>query len=176
MNLIGKNAANVSPSPWGEGWGEGGSKHHFKTGGKSGHPTAGTAAFTLIEIMMVVLIIALLMGMGIPAIHHQLQQEGMRKAVNDIVDACNKTRASAILSGQRADLHFSPADRKVDAPGLSVQLPDDVTIEMLDVNFSEFKDADSATVHFFPNGRCDDMTVILSSPKNEWRIISLEPA
>jgi prepilin-type N-terminal cleavage/methylation domain-containing protein len=138
------------------------------------HPASGGAGFTLIEIMMVVVMIALIMGMGAPAIYHSLKKEGMRKAINDIEEACNKARASAILSGKPAELHFMPADRKVDAPGMSAQLPDSVNVEMFDVNFTEYKDADSATVRFFPNGRSDDMTVILSSAKNEWRRIDLD--
>jgi prepilin-type N-terminal cleavage/methylation domain-containing protein len=138
------------------------------------HPASGSAAFTLIEIMMVVIIIALVMGMGAPAIYHSLKKEGMRKAINDIEDACNKARAAAILSGKPAEMHFLPGDRKVDAPGFSVQLPDSVNVEMFDVNFTEYKDADLAAVRFFPNGRSDDMTVVLSSSKNEWRMISLD--
>jgi len=137
-------------------------------------PPARPAAFTLIEIMLVVLIIGAVMAMGMPAIYHGLRQQGLHKAVTDIVDACNKTRAKAILSGQTAELHFAPTDRKIEAPGMSVQLPDNVILEMLDVNFSEYKDADSAVVRFFPNGRCDDLTIILSSVQNQWRMISLD--
>jgi hypothetical protein len=29
-------------------------------------------------------------------------------------------------------------------------------------------------VRFFPNGTCDEMTLVLRSDKNEWRTISLE--
>jgi prepilin-type N-terminal cleavage/methylation domain-containing protein len=137
-------------------------------------PAARRAAFTLIEIMLVVIIIGLVMGMGVPSIYRGLKQEGMRKAVDDIMEACNKTRATAILSGKTTELHFAPVDKKVEAPGHSVQLPGNVSIEMLDVNFSEFKDAESAAVRFFPNGRCDDMTIVLRSDRNEWRILSLE--
>jgi prepilin-type N-terminal cleavage/methylation domain-containing protein len=138
------------------------------------NPASQRAAFTLIEIMLVVVIIALIMGMGVPSLIRGLRQEGMRSAVNTIMDACNKARASAIMTGKPADLKFTPGERKVDAPGFSATLPDTVNLEMLDVNFSEYKTADSAVVHFFPNGRCDDMTIILSSARNEWKMISLD--
>jgi len=138
----------------------------------NGFPS-GREAFTLVEIMLVVGILALIMGMGIPAISHSLKKQGMVKAIDDIESACNEARASAILTGKPAELHFTTADRKVDAPGKSATLPDDVNVEMFYVNFTEYKDADSATVRFLPNGRSDDMTVILSS-KEGWRMISLD--
>jgi len=137
------------------------------------HEGAGREAFTLVEIMLVVGIIALVMGTAIPAIRSSLQKQGMVKAIDDIEGACVQARAAAIMSGKPAELHFTPADRTVAAPGKSAQLPDDVNVEMFDVNFTEYKDADSATVRFFPNGRSDDMTVILSSKKG-WRMISLD--
>jgi hypothetical protein len=47
-------------------------------------------------------------------------------------------------------------------------------IEMLDVNLVEYKDAEVVRVNFYPNGTCDEMTLILVSDRNEWRKISLE--
>jgi len=47
---------------------------------------------------------------------------------------------------------------------------------MLAVNFVEYKDAGEARVHFYPNGTCDDFTLILRSDQGEWRKISLEVA
>jgi len=39
---------------------------------------------------------------------------------------------------------------------------------------TEYKDADTAKVRFFPNGTCDEMTLILHSDKGEWMKITLE--
>ena len=60
--------------------------------------------------------------------------------------------------------------------GLSAQLPDTVLIEMMDINKlpHEFRDDDVAHVRFFPNGTCDELTLILVSSQNERREISLE--
>jgi hypothetical protein len=49
-----------------------------------------------------------------------------------------------------------------------------LTLEMLDVNLTEYKDAEQAQARFFPNGTCDELTIILSSDQNEWYKISLE--
>ena len=48
-----------------------------------------------------------------------------------------------------------------------------MVIEMLDVNLSEYKQADEARVRFFSNGTCDEMTLIVRVG-TEWRKISLE--
>ncbi len=45
---------------------------------------------------------------------------------------------------------------------------------MLDVNLSEYKDQETARVRFYPNGTCDEMTLILRSDKGEQRGIVLE--
>ena len=159
--------------------------------------------FTLIEIMLVAGILAIVMTMGMPAIYHAVKREGLRKAQSDLMELCSQARTLAILSGGRVELRFLPQDGRFEvggaraapsreetsysipdqvtppvtqAPstGSSRQLPKGVTIEMLDVNFVEYKDADEARVRFFPNGTCDEMTVVLRSDENEYRMITLE--
>jgi prepilin-type N-terminal cleavage/methylation domain-containing protein len=57
----------------------------------------------------------------------------------------------------------------------SGHLSDSVAIELIDVNFAEFKDQDVARVKFYPNGTSDEFTVILFSASNgERRKITLE--
>ncbi len=60
--------------------------------------------------------------------------------------------------------------------GFSAQLPfDRLNLEMLDVNFRERKDDDTARVKFYANGTCDECTIILYFPDTgERRRITLE--
>jgi hypothetical protein len=58
--------------------------------------------------------------------------------------------------------------------GLTGQFSEAIFIEMLDVNLTEHKDDEEVRVRFYPNGTCDELTLILRSDKNEWRKISLE--
>lgn len=57
----------------------------------------------------------------------------------------------------------------------SAHLSDRIVIDLLDVNFLEFKDEEEARVRFYPNGTSDEFTIVMRSDKNEWRKISLEP-
>ena len=56
------------------------------------------------------------------------------------------------------------------------QFPPEVQIELLDINKlpHEFKSDESCKVRFFPNGTCDELTVILLSDQGERREIMLE--
>jgi len=160
-------------------------------------------AFTLLEVMMVVAIIGLMMTMGVPAILRTMHQEPLRKAVNDVMNICSHARSQAILQGVTTVVVFHPRSGDValtsitstnstddlsspdalasesktsaaDASSLnSTQFANSVTLDMLDINLVEYKDADEARVRFFPNGTSDEMTLIIDSG-GQYRKIALE--
>lgn len=55
----------------------------------------------------------------------------------------------------------------------SAHFDDSITVDMLDVNLSEYKDASEAPVRFFPDGTSDEMTLIIHSG-DQYRKITLE--
>jgi prepilin-type N-terminal cleavage/methylation domain-containing protein len=55
----------------------------------------------------------------------------------------------------------------------SVLLPDSVDIAMLDINLIDCSGKDKASVHFFQNGTCEELTLVLHSG-DEWDKITLE--
>ena len=160
-------------------------------------------AFTLIEIMIVMAIMGIIMTMGIPLLYNVTHKEALNKAIRDVVEVCSNARAQAIMQGRVSHVVFHPRLRTFaveggaagsPAParpefegsisldpnpppprsGMGNQISEKVQIEMLDVNLTEYKDADTAKVRFFPNGTCDEMTLILHSDKGEWMKITLE--
>ena len=56
----------------------------------------------------------------------------------------------------------------------SGRIGDNIRIELLDVDFIEYKEADTARVKFRPNGTCDEFTIVLHGDNDEWRKITLE--
>ncbi|HLX69823.1 MAG TPA: prepilin-type N-terminal cleavage/methylation domain-containing protein [Verrucomicrobiae bacterium] len=143
-----------------------------------------SGAFTLIEIMVVVAIIAVIAVASIPSLYGFVHKEGFRRTLSDVLDACRSARSEAIINNRTAELIFHPRDGNgtcsVSAAGAgygawahSAKF-ENCTIKMLDVNLTEFKDADQAKVRFFPDGKCDELTLVLVSDKGEWKTISLE--
>ena len=114
----------------------------------------------------------------------------MRKVTSDVVEVCSKARARAILSGTPMDVVFHPLERRLEigsgggagpeqptvspGTGQSAVIPEDMMIEMLDINLSEYRESEWARVRFFPNGTSDELTLVLRSSKNEWKKITLE--
>lgn len=155
-------------------------------------------AFTMIELMVVVGIMGLILAAGIPSLYRMMQKEGMRKVTSEVVEVFGKARAQAILRGTPVDVMFYPLEHRLtisgaSAPppqsaedildekpsvtpgaGQSALIPEDFSIEMLDINLSEYRESEWARVRFYPNGMSDEMTLVLRSPKNEYKKITLE--
>jgi prepilin-type N-terminal cleavage/methylation domain-containing protein len=139
-------------------------------------------AFTLIEMMVVIAIMATVLCAALPSLYGFVHKEGFRKTVSDVVDTCRSARAEAIMQDTTAELVFHPREGTCEASaggsGHGVWAHsakfEHCTIEMLAVNLRDFKDEPAVTVHFYPNGRCDEMTLVLRSDKGDYRKITIE--
>jgi general secretion pathway protein H len=132
--------------------------------------------FTLIEVMMVVAILGLILTMGVPSFLRVIRKEGMRKAEYDVVLACKEARRAAIMNNQVTHLIIHPLLGSFEVPGAfpAAQLPDDVRIDILGVNFIQLEKADEADVRFFPNGTSDEFTILLHSGGGQLTEIDLD--
>jgi prepilin-type N-terminal cleavage/methylation domain-containing protein len=154
----------------------------------------GDAAFTLIELMVVVGIMALVMAIGIPFMANVVNGgKGISRAGRDVQQACHDTRALAILRQRPVELRIRPGDGILEfgaasqtgalsseitgndwrmpdrtqsggAGDSSVKLPEGVVIEVLGVNGFDWTDDEVAHVRFYPNGTSDEMRMILYRP------------
>lgn len=138
-------------------------------------------AFTLIELMVVCAIMFIILAMGIPAIMSATHRDPMSQTIVDIMDACQGSpghagaRSMAIMKGQTALLRIYPRERRIEADGgFSATFSDRVTPRFLYVNFMNCLDQDYAEVRFYPNGTCDEFTMIVQSDTGESRKITLD--
>jgi len=157
-------------------------------------------AFTLLELMIVVGIMGIILTMGVPIVYQMKHEGALRKAVKDVVEVLSQARATAILQSKATCVVFRPREGSfsvqggvgaggpsvsgpapLNAPsgasGFSGQLSNRIAIDMLDVDLVEYKDVDEVKVWFYPNGVCDELTLILHSLEAErdpLRAISLE--
>lgn len=159
------------------------------------------SAFTLIEIMIVLAIIGLIAAMGVPSLFQIFRKEGMRRAVSDVQQLLSDARLRAISSGRSTEIVFHPAEKRLEIAGASgppggasannsgfalptvslsgslgsVMLPYNVDIAMLDVDMLDRGGDERATVAFYPDGTCQELTLVLHSG-DEWEKITLEYA
>ena len=147
--------------------------------------------FTLIELMVVIFVMAIVLTMGVPLVYKTFKKEPMRQAISDVMEVCSRARALAILQGTVAEAVFHPPEGRFEvsggsAPpppraditldvvtieppkppppkgsGMSGQLPEGLEVEMLDINLLEYRTEEVARVRFYPNGTCDEMTIIM---------------
>jgi prepilin-type N-terminal cleavage/methylation domain-containing protein len=80
-------------------------------------------AFTLVEIMIVVAILGIMLGVGIPSMFRSMKREGIRAAANDVLEACSKARSAAILSGSMIELQLLPESRQLNVVAASNPQP-----------------------------------------------------
>lgn len=147
----------------------------------------------------------MIMGIGLPSFLNLLSKDTLRQAVSDVDEICREARAQAIIKGVPTELCFNtqdrvfsiatlatpvpaiaPASEFADAPPaaapappgktpLTKHLSEDLVIEMLSVNFQEYKDEEEARVRFYPNGTCDEFTIVLQWPEKQlFRKITLD--
>ncbi len=66
--------------------------------------------FTLIEIMIVVAIMAICLGIGVPSIFRAAKKDPLQQAVRDVIEACTNARSLAILHGEPFDFVIRARD------------------------------------------------------------------
>lgn len=74
---------------------------------------AARAGFTLIELMMVLGILAIIVGVALPAMVGTVRKAPMRQALSDLQEGVLKARMLAILTGQPAELVLRAADGQI---------------------------------------------------------------
>lgn len=149
-------------------------------------PPQPRAAFTLIEIMIVIGILAMVLAMGMPSFLQTIRKDPLRQAASDIVEGCTQARAQAILAGEASELVIEAADGRIFVPPWKIKgssdggespvtvptelaskpqfqgrLDADIAVTLMDVNLRDKMGADQARVRFYPNGTSDDFTIVL---------------
>ena len=139
------------------------------------------------RVLIVLGIIMIIMTIGVPSVMRGLSRDDLSRAMNDTVEGCKTARDRAILHGipyefvltsegqmnvnslppprgeaLLPDAQAAPTKHVPAGPyaGFPRHLAEDVAIQLVDVNFISRMDEPQARVRFFPNGTCDEFTVV----------------
>lgn len=163
-------------------------------------PQGAPPGFTLIELLIVVLIMGLIMGIGIPNFVRKVRKDPLNQAMADLVDAFRDARGRAVLGGSpmqvvieagAGTIRVEPlrvpqaaaggdgdntpdGEETAGAATLTARIDERVAFKSLVVNNRDRMAEDLTAIRFYPNGTCDQFDSVLTWPRRGSRRISLE--
>ena len=69
---------------------------------------AGKRAFTLVELMIVIGIMAVVMAISVPSMYRTMERDSIRRATQDVLDIFQRARSQAIVTGRPIQLVIQP--------------------------------------------------------------------
>ena len=157
-------------------------------------PSAHSPGFTLVELAIVLVIIAVMFFALLPGITGILREADERTALRQLVGLLNYARTEAVGSGRLVRVMCDPRDQVFWAEAQSdpqgdrsqfgllyvlgraqVSLPASLTIAGCSVSGQESTEQ-AAQVYFYPDGRTDGLMLTLVGDPDRETIVELSPA
>lgn len=109
---------------------------------------------------------------GRPAVVRIFPREGIFTALP--AGVLSRSSSDDVAEGIASDFSGLSGEESLGKPVATAQLNEDIVLEMVDVNFLERKLDETAEAVFYPNGTCDQLTIIFQLDSKQWRKISLD--
>lgn len=141
------------------------------------HPGAG--AFTLLEILMVLAVIALLLGVAIPLTSGFSREQEFRDVVRGLLVLAKTARTDAMTSGHAAEVVFMKKGFALrrhgeEEPSKAVQIPSGMQYSILPFGSEKALRPDGQKWIFQPTGLCEPLTVRLTDG-GAWMETTFDP-
>jgi general secretion pathway protein H len=137
----------------------------------------GAAGFTLLEILIVLVIVAMAATLVAPAVESGLRARLVRGAVRRVAGAMRTLQATAVQSGSIQHMVLDPLDNAVHVSnGSSIELGDVVALG--DIRGGELLPGGVVRVNFYPNGSNTGVDVLLGErgvPANHGFVVHADP-
>ena len=126
--------------------------------------------FSLVELIVVMVLIAVLAGIGAAAISSGLPGQQLRGAAREMAVELRFARAQAIATGREQTFEINVADKRwISAGKREGTLPDDIEIVATTAR-EEQPERETAVIRFFPDGASTGGRVVLKHGDAAWRI------
>jgi general secretion pathway protein H len=126
--------------------------------------------FTLVEIMVVMVIIALVMGLVATSMARSISGAEARAASRNLVASLRYTRARAIIDKKEQVFQVNIENRSYQAPGRKqITLPKGVEVSITTAR-SEFTSESVSGIRFFPDGGSTGGHIELLVNEREYRV------
>lgn len=126
--------------------------------------------FTLIELVVVMVLVALLTGIGAAVVGAALPGRELRAAAKQIAGQLRFTRAQAIATGTEQVFELDVIGKRWRAAGERTgEISDDIALRVITAR-GESPAQDVAAVRFFPDGAATGGRIILKYDEAAWRV------
>lgn len=140
----------------------------MKFHGKTDH--TNSRGFTLVELMVVLVIIALVMGLVATSMSRSISGAEAREASRKLVTSLRYTRARAIIRKSEQVFRVNTETRSYQAPGRKkITLPEGVDVTITTAR-SELTSEAVAGIRFFPDGGSTGGHIELTVNDREYRV------
>ncbi|NND68150.1 MAG: prepilin-type N-terminal cleavage/methylation domain-containing protein [Halioglobus sp.] len=106
--------------------------------------------FTLLELVVALAIVAVILGVSVPAMQNFYESSQYRGAISDVVSLLGSARYTAIRTGNEQDVFIYPRERKISSGKASRVLPDGIRLEVL--GSAELNQDSAGVIRFYPDG------------------------
>ena len=140
----------------------------------------GSGGFTLLELIIVVLVIALALGVSYPALTHGSAIFQLRAAGRELVNTFRYAREKSITEQRRLMVVVDREQQKVilsdefGGDARTLAMPNHVKIERVALEGRELIEGPLA-VHFLPNGSSESAEIVLGSDSGSVLRIVTDP-
>ena len=126
--------------------------------------------FTLIEVIVVMVMIAVLGGMVASSMTDGLRKAKIRAVSKNLVSAMRYTRGQAVVKHEQKTITFNVEDKTYQAPRKKVvHIPDEIDINVYTAD-SEVADETIGSIRFFSDGSSTGGWVKLTHKNKIWKI------
>jgi len=152
----------------------------FRSHPSAFHPHPSSLAFTLIEIMLVVVIILIATAVSVPIFRGTFQSTQMTDAVRSTIRMARFARSIAILKQSDCTLTFEE-DRMIltsadpSEPKTERRFPGDIQISEFEILSKTDDFSETRAVHYYANGMNDGFELTLEDDKNRKKVIECHP-